>query len=277
MLFGGENADSYYDEGLTASMKGDFEGAAKHFLKALQLDARLTAALHQLGKCYLRLGMTAQAVQTLQQAVNQNPGLLAVQTDLGYALLDAGVPDRASRVFEAIIRTQPDQARASLGLAYCAFQQADWTSAALQARNAAQTGQANFAALFLWGRAARSAGLPDYVEALGRAEKLIQKTIEANPEQPEGYYYCGEVYFVREDFARALEFYRQAEDRTQPGKRYTAFNENFSRVDAIAKRGLCHLRLGNQEGARKAGKEILELNPSHKIGQMLSGNRPSPG
>jgi len=277
MLFGGENADSYYDEGLTASMKGDFEGAARHFLKALQLDSRSTPALHQLGKCYLRLGMTAQAVQTLQQAADRNPGQPAVQTDLGYALLEAGVPDRASRIFEAILRAQPDQARATLGLAYCAFQQADWASAALQARNAAQTGQANFAALFLWGRAARSAGLPDYIEALDRAEKLIQKTIEANPEQPEGYYYCGEVYFVREDFAKALEFYRQTEDRAQPGKRYTAFNEHFSRIDAMAKRGLCHHRMGNPEGARKAGKEILELDPGHKMGQMLSGNRPASG
>ena len=38
MAFGGETADSYYDEGLTASMKGDLRGAIAHFEKAIQLD-----------------------------------------------------------------------------------------------------------------------------------------------------------------------------------------------------------------------------------------------
>ncbi len=273
MLFGGETADSYHDEGLTAFVKGDIEGAVAFFLKALQLDPRATPALHQLGKCYLRLGKTAQAVQTLEQAVNQNPGLLVVQADLGYALLEAGVPERAGRIFETILRVQPDQPRATLGLAYCAFQRADWVSAALDAKTAVDAGQGNFAALFLWGRAARSAGLGDYAEGLDRAETLIQKTIETNPDQPEGYYFCGEVYFVREEFAKAVEFYRQAEDRSQPGRRYSAFNEHFSKIDTISKRGLCHHRMGNGEEARKAGKELLELDPNHKIGHLLTGNR----
>ena len=62
MLFGGENAESYYDEGLTAAMKGDFEKAVAHFQKATTLDGAFAAAWYQLGRCWLRLGRVPEAV-----------------------------------------------------------------------------------------------------------------------------------------------------------------------------------------------------------------------
>ena len=67
MAFGGENAESYYDEGLTASMKGDMARAVQCFEKAVRLDNTFAAAYHQLGKCYLRLGQAQQAIDLLQQ------------------------------------------------------------------------------------------------------------------------------------------------------------------------------------------------------------------
>ena len=41
MAFGGENAESYYDEGLTALMKGDVAHAEEYFTRAIQMDRTL--------------------------------------------------------------------------------------------------------------------------------------------------------------------------------------------------------------------------------------------
>ncbi|MCH7909739.1 MAG: hypothetical protein IIB38_08995, partial [Candidatus Hydrogenedentes bacterium] len=61
MAFGGETADSYYDEGLTASIHGDLAAAASHFEKAIHLDNSMGPAYHQLGKCYTRMGRSKAA------------------------------------------------------------------------------------------------------------------------------------------------------------------------------------------------------------------------
>ncbi|HNT87522.1 MAG TPA: tetratricopeptide repeat protein, partial [Candidatus Hydrogenedentes bacterium] len=61
MAFGGESAESYYDEGLTAAMKGDVEQAIALFKQAVQLDSSFLAAFHQLARCYLRTGQSEKA------------------------------------------------------------------------------------------------------------------------------------------------------------------------------------------------------------------------
>ncbi len=271
MVFGGENADSYYDEGLTASMKGDLELAVQHFERALGLEPELIPAMPQFGRCYLRMGQARKAGEMLQKAIHKKPGQIPPRLDLGYALLDLNLPGKARAVFDQVAQSKPDNARANLGLAYCAFQQGDWSAAAILAQGSAAQGGANFAALFLWGRAAKLAGDPDFDEALHRAESAIEKSIETSPDQPEGYYLRGEVHFTRTDFGKALEDYIAADARAKSGRHYSAFNEHFDRADALAKAGLCHERMGNTERAREVGRQVLQLNPEHAIGRGLAG------
>ena len=90
MAFGGDNAESYYDDGVTASMKGDLKRAAKCFEQAIKKDASFIVAYHQLGKCYLRMGATPQAVSLLQRVVNHMPSKAPFRLDLGQAYLAAG-------------------------------------------------------------------------------------------------------------------------------------------------------------------------------------------
>ena len=270
MAFGGENAESYYDEGLTALMKGDLDRAVQHLTRAIEMDRSFLAAHHQLGKCYLRLGDPRKAAEILGQVVGRNPGLAPARLDYGHALLNMGSTEQARNQFMQILSVQPTNGRAHLGLAQVSFSEGNWDGAVTLAQAARAQGGVSFAVLFLLGRAARLAGnMVLAVESLREAGALIEKSVELNPDTPEGHYLRAEVCFAQEKFAQALDHYRAAEDRIAPNRSYTAFGENFARVDILTKRALCYQRLGNLERARELGNQIVTLAPDHKLGQAL--------
>ncbi|HNR29433.1 MAG TPA: tetratricopeptide repeat protein [Candidatus Hydrogenedentes bacterium] len=271
MAFGGESAESYYDEGLTAAMKGDVEQAIALFKQAVQLDSSFLAAFHQLARCYLRTGQSEKAAELLRRVLAINPRLVPPRVDLGFALLELGHAEEARKHFSDAIAIKENDARAHLGLSQCAYDECQWDAATELARAAVNLGGANFAGLFLLGRAARLAGfLEDAAEALTRADALLEKSIESSPEAPEAYYLRGEVCFVKEDYTKALDFFRAAEDRAEPGRRYTSYGETFTRADVLAKRGLCLQHLGRIENARELGEQILLLDPNHRLGAALA-------
>lgn len=274
MAFGGEDAESYYDEGLTAFKKGDIRRAIECFERAIRLDNSYAVAYHQLGKCYLRLGDPHRAVEILLQVIRKRPNMAPARLDLGYALLAAGKTAPARREFEQLYGLDPSNSRALLGLAQCSFNEGDWASALVQARNAIATGGANFSALYLLARAARLTGDEATAkESFDAAEGVLKKSIEMQPDQPEPHFLRGELSFAQNQIATALEHYRAADDRTDstsPGKIYTAFGETFSQVDIWAKLGLCYQRLGKLDRAGEMGKRILARDPEHKLGKALA-------
>jgi len=276
MAFGGENAESYYDEGLTAFMKGDVDAAARFFVRAIQLDRSMLAAHHQLGKCYVRMGQPQRAVEILGQVVVQKPGLIAARLDLGQALLAQGLADdqalqRARKQFSHVLAIDPHNARAHLGMAQVCFQEGNWDGAVTLSQGARAHGGASFAVLFLLGRAAKLAGNAVLSgESLKEAQALIEKSVEMAPDAPEGHYLRGEVSFAQARFGSALEHYRSAQDRVEGKRHYSAFGESFTRLDILVKRGLCHQRLGDVEAAAAVGRQILSAHPQHKVGKALS-------
>ncbi|MBI4557957.1 MAG: tetratricopeptide repeat protein [Candidatus Hydrogenedentes bacterium] len=270
MTFGGESSESYFDEGLTASKKGDLARAIEFFEKAVQLDKTFLAAYHQLAKCYLRTGESRRAVDILQNVVSARPNQIPPRLDLGYALLEAGHTQEARRQFTHIIENDAANTRAHLGLAYVCFHEANWSGAVSEAKTALAQGGPNFSVLFILGRAAKLTGdLEISVQALEEAEGLIAKSIDLNPDQPEGYYLRGELSFVRESYAKALECYTAAELRVKSDHLYVAFAESFSRLDVLTKQALCYQRLGRLDKARDLGAEIVKTDPNHKLGQAL--------
>jgi len=271
MAFGGENPESYYDEGLTLAMKGDVHRAVQYFERAIHMDNTMTAAYHQLAKCYQRIGDYGKAVQLLQRVVQAKPRAAAARLDLGHALLKDGDADRARQAFQSILSEKPDNARAKLGLAEVQFFEGNWPGAVALAQEALEAGAGGFATIYLLGRAARLAGnkvLSD--TSLERADKLAEKSIDSNPQSPEGYFLRGQVHFAKENFGEALEFYRKAEDTAEPDKIYTAYGENFADADIICKQGLCFQRLGQDERARERGEAVLKIDPEHKLALALT-------
>lgn len=270
MVFGGETAESYYDEGLTASVKGDLEKAVSCFERALELDRNFLAAHHQLAKCALRLGQTDRAVHLLLHVVRSKPGQVPPRIDLGWALLAAGKAKEARRQFEQILAVELVNSRALLGLAQADFDEGQWAAAASNAKLSLLHSGPNFPALFLLGRAARLSGdMPTAHSSLEEADAIVEKSVELSPDQPEGYFLRGEVCFAREAFHAALEHYRAAADRADSDRRYSAFGITFVRLDLLAKQGLCFQRLGQPDRARELGEQILKTNPDHKLARAL--------
>mgnify|MGYP006283303815 CR=1 FL=1 len=272
MAFGGENAESYHDEGLTAAMRGDLEKAVTCFERAIELDRSFFGAYHQLGKCFLRMGEPRRALDLLKQVVAVKPNLVHARVDLAYAALELGKVARARELFAEVVAHQPENARARLGEAHCEFHEGRWTEATNKAKAALDLGGANFGVLYLLGRAANLSGDAQLAaESMVRAEKIIEQLVESNPNQPEGYFLRGELLFAQERFGEALDAYRSAEDRAENHRHYTSFGEHFTRLDMLAKRGLCLQHVGRGDAAREVGEQILRIDGEHRIGRLLAG------
>lgn len=271
MVFGGETADSYYDEGVTASMRGDVALAIRHFEKALTLDPYHVASCHQLGKCKVRLGELQQAVECFYRAIKARPNPIPPRIDLGFALLEGGNVAKAEGVFNEVIAKRPENTKALLGLASCAFQKGEWDHAYILVTQVITMGGASFSALYLQGRAARLAKIHEVaLGAFEAAEGLMTTLIEGNPELPEGYYLRGELNFARENFVAALEAFQAAENRVAPDAHYYSYGEHFDLVTILGKRAMCLYRLDRLADARELAKEILERDPENRIAAMLA-------
>jgi tetratricopeptide (TPR) repeat protein len=273
MVFGGETADSYYDEGVTASMKGDVAAAVRHFEKALQLDPYHIASCHQLGKCKVRQGKLQEAVECFYRAIKARPGPLPPKLDFAFALLEGGNVPRAEDVFHEVLKMKPDQPRALLGLGCCAFEQGEWDRALNMATQAVTSGGATFPALYLQARAAQLVGLHDVAHtAFEEADALLGPSIDSSPEQPEAYFLRGELYFARKNFVAALEAFKVAQSHVDPAAHYYSYGEHFELADVLERQGMCLLRMDRKGEARELAADILALRPTSKVAAMLAGS-----
>jgi tetratricopeptide (TPR) repeat protein len=262
--FGGENAESYYDEGLTAAVKGDLNRAAQFFEKAIRLDSTMATAYHQLGKCYARLGRHKKAIALLSQVVDKRPDLLAARLDLGYALNGIKEFGGAQRQFHDVLHAEPGNSKALLGLAESEALQGRWTEALTFAKSAQQTGGANFPVLFMLGEAAKHAGESDLsVKSLQKADKLLEKYLETNPGKPEGHFLRGKVAAAMENYPAALQHLREAETRAESGRSYLAYGESFTLADVLARQAECLGRLGRTPLLQELRDRIAALDPEH--------------
>lgn len=272
MVFGGETADSYYDEGVTAALKGDVEQAVQHFLRSIEMDESFWAAYHQLGRCYARLGRVQDAIDLFIRVIKQKPNQLPIRIDLGNALLDAGRIREAEQVFYEVFTVKPDHQRAQLGLAQCAFMQENWEEAMRLARAASLMGQPIFATLYLLGRAALQAGHHIIAEqALNDASRQVDQMVETSPEHPEGYFMRGEILFMHQKYAEARDAFEAALNRAKPNIQYVAYGEHFSMLDILSRLGACYRHLGAADKAKEFGERILAIDPENKEGLKLAG------
>ncbi|MGI6139919.1 MAG: tetratricopeptide repeat protein [Candidatus Hydrogenedentales bacterium] len=235
MLFGGDSAQSYYEEGLTSAIKGNYEEAIRYFKEALKRDKYLYQAEHQIGRCLLRQGKTKEALPILEKAVKHLDELSAPKIDLGNALIQQGQIKGARDIFSYLLKTKPQEKRAVLGLAYCAFHEAQWETAAGLLQRTLELGRSQFDVHFLLAQAADKMG--EFQLAIAQyqqAENLMQQSIEATPDQAAAYYLLARVHEGMGYYNRAVEDIDQALLYAEEGQCYSAYNILFSRETMLA-------------------------------------------
>jgi tetratricopeptide (TPR) repeat protein len=235
MLFGGETAQSYYEEGLTSAIKGDLDQALLYFRRALQLDDQLHQARHQIGRCLLRQGKAEEALPSLDKAARALAEVSAPRVDLGFAFLQLGRIEAARDIFAGLLQEKPNEARAVLGLAYCACGKGQWETALGLAQRAIELGRTQFDTHFLIARAADKVNRVDISTAhYQKAEELMNQSIEASPDHPAGYYLRARVHHGLGRYTAALDDIENALKYVRPGQRYAAYNELFSQEEIVA-------------------------------------------
>ena len=277
MLFGGETAQSYYEEGPTAAMKGDLPLALARFRRALELDVQLHNARYQIGKCLLRMGQAGEALEHLEK-VSKHLMMTQPLVDAGYALLLLNRVEEARQKFSDALQLKPEDARAILGLARCAVAKDQWETAMNLAQHVLQSGYAHFDSHFLIACSADNCGLPETAAAnYEKALELMERTIDANPDQPAGYFLRGKVYFFQGNNKAALEDFEAALTKADANAHYAAYHEHFTVLDMLCIKGLTLHKLGRREEAQAVGKRILELAPDNETGKDLAAGATGKG
>jgi len=90
--------------------KKEYATAVEKFKKTLELQPDYLFARHWLGKTYTAMGMTALAVKTLEETVEQAPGMAIFYLDLGRAYKMAGNMKNADAAFGRAASLATDEA-----------------------------------------------------------------------------------------------------------------------------------------------------------------------
>ncbi|NLN93944.1 MAG: tetratricopeptide repeat protein [Candidatus Hydrogenedens sp.] len=270
MLFGGETAESYYEEGLTASIKGDHEQALDYFRTALKLDPALASAHHQIGKCMIRLGRFEEAKEALIPALKllgHRPSILA---DLAQANFLQGDTWVARTIYSEILQLDGNDTRGVLGLALCAFADEQWVTTMNLIQHAMTLGRLHFDAHFLIARAADKSGA-DETAAFHYRQALEQMdhSLDITEEQVSGYYLRGMVHAAMGSLNDALRDMERALQFAVADKYYFAYSHCFTLIDILVQKGWVLQALNRYTEAKETGTQILALDPENETGKIL--------
>ena len=101
--------------------RGDYDGAARKYERALVLQPKSPEALSNLGVAYHMEGSLRPAVSTLQRALSLEPGLLPANLILGIDLVQLGEPRQAIAPLETVLQREATNRDALLALASAYF------------------------------------------------------------------------------------------------------------------------------------------------------------
>jgi type IV pilus assembly protein PilF len=124
-----ENETLQFDLGRAYVQMGDFEKAAIHLNKALQIKPNYSDAMNHLGIIYSREGKYTQALELFRKAAEDYlyPARFFAYNNLGSVYLRMGQYDKALEAFRKAVQASPQYAQAydNMGMTYEALRQWD--------------------------------------------------------------------------------------------------------------------------------------------------------
>ncbi|GJM20633.1 MAG: hypothetical protein DHS20C15_05480 [Planctomycetota bacterium] len=111
-LGGGASAFGHWQQGHFARARGDLEGAAEAYARALELDPEYLEALLNRGEVLLRLERPREAREHFETALALDPELLAARFGLGVALGQLGERAAERAAYQAVLASDATHADA---------------------------------------------------------------------------------------------------------------------------------------------------------------------
>ncbi|GAB4331708.1 MAG: hypothetical protein Kow0099_03130 [Candidatus Abyssubacteria bacterium] len=255
-----------FDEGLTAQMRGDFEGAAAIFERVIKESPDNAAAHHQLGRCRMKLGDFQAAVEEIETAIRLSSGRIAARLDLGTLYLAVGDVAKAKVQFMRALKINESNVKAMAGLGAAYYYERDVGKAISQFQAACALNPANFVCHFYLAKIHKGLENPGAMseEAL-KSAAICQGLIRTRPEQPEGYYFLAQTFEVQKEYRPALQNYLIARDFSPKGVlHFFAFGLHYSLVDNYLGIARCYEALGEKRYARYFGQLTLKIAPENQ-------------
>lgn len=109
-------AGAPYNLGLVLENKGEGEGAAQAYARALRLDPDMAQAHNNLGSLCLRLGQAEPAYKHLKRATELQPAWPEVHNSFGNVLKRLGRMEEARAAYKSATEAKPDFAKAHYNL-----------------------------------------------------------------------------------------------------------------------------------------------------------------
>ena len=88
--------------------KQEYDLAKEHYLKALKLAPNFLIALKGLGRTYMAMGKTDDAIETFEKTLDKAPRYADVYFDLGKAYAMKNNKEKALDAFRKFIELRPD-------------------------------------------------------------------------------------------------------------------------------------------------------------------------
>jgi len=265
------DAEDYYEQGLTAAVRGRADEAIENFKKAIEADKTMVPAYHQLGKVYLKHGRFAEATKYLQEALERRPQHVAIHVDIGYAYLGSRNFDKAQDAFLSGLAIDQNDVRALNGLSMIFFFLEHWDRLRAHADAVLTLSPENFIAMFFRGCAAYKLG--DFASGekmFDRAETMLDELLAMQPQSVEAIYLHGEIKWYRGAYGSARQCFMEVQELTEPRQTYWAYGMPFTGLDVMVKVGMCYKQQSNTERAAEIAEQIRLVQPDHPVVAVLT-------
>lgn len=221
-------------QGDAAARAGQVEQAFHYYLRAEQLDPRDDRALIRAGNLHRVLGKRETAEKAWRMALERNPQNAATHESLGFLLLESGRAAAALDSFEAALNLAPQTLRAEIGLGLSCEKQLDFARALRTYDDALLRDPASVELRTYRARALM--GLGRFAEARASIAGIVNEPLPVTwivrgdlfaidgeyaaalgayletLDEPWAYQRLGEHALRREDYERAMRYFRRAAD-----------------------------------------------------------------
>ena len=160
------------------AQKNQFDAAASHFRKALEIDPGNIAATKGMGQALQAQGKFDEAIKVYRQGLNDHPQDLQLVSSIGSCLMLMNEPEKAIQVFQAVIEQDPANPLYREQLALVLVKQNDEQAAFDQLAAVLPPGQAAMSMGKIHARLGNQAKAIESLESAFRQDETLVEAID---------------------------------------------------------------------------------------------------